>query len=73
MEQSAKEFADRLNRCLDELNVPANPRERPMIFSKMMNIPRQQAWALLEGQLLPDEELLSLMAKELDLDPKDLL
>lgn len=66
--QSAKQFADRLNKGLDELDVPAVVRERVTILSKMLQIPKQQAWNLLEGYQLPDEQLLQQIANELEVE-----
>ena len=39
-----KQFADQLNESLDDLGLPSNMRERAAVFSKMLNIPKQQAW-----------------------------
>lgn len=64
--QNAKEFADALNKNLEELGVPANIRERAVILGKMFDIPKQQAWSLLEGHLFPDESLFQKMATEFD-------
>ena len=66
--QSAKEFANRLNKSLDELDVPATSRERTSILSKMLQITKQQAWSLLEGHQVPDKELLQQIANELEVD-----
>lgn len=68
MQQIAKQFADELNKCLDELGTPSHIRERAVILAKMLQIPKQQAWALLEGHLFPDNELLNKMAVDLELD-----
>lgn len=68
MQQTAKQFAEKLNQILDDLGLPNNTRERSVIFSKMVNIPKQQAWALLEGQIIPDKDLLQTIATELDID-----
>ena len=65
---SAKQFAEHLNRSLDELGVP-NSKERTAIFSKMLDIPRQLAWNLIEGYTLPDPDLFNKIANELELDP----
>lgn len=65
---SAKHFAEQLNKSLDELGVP-NSKERPAIFSKMLDIPRQLAWNLIEGYSLPDPELFEKIVNELELDP----
>lgn len=68
MQQIAKQFADELNKTLDDLGTPVHIRERAIILSKMLQIPKQQAWALLEGHLVPDDELLKKMSTELELD-----
>ena len=68
MQQHTKAFASRLNRCLDDLGMPVNVRERSAIFSKMMHIPKQQAWSLLEGHAYPDGNLLNQLAVELEVD-----
>lgn len=63
-----KHFAERLNRCLDEAGAPANVRERSAILSKMLQIPRQRAWMLLEGHQTPDEALLCQVAREFEVE-----
>lgn len=63
-----KHFAERLNDCLDEVGAPADVRERSAILSKMLQIPRQQAWMLLEGHQTPDETLLSQVAHEFEVE-----
>lgn len=68
MQQNAKQFGEQLNKALDELNVPINIRERSVILSKMVHIPKQQAWGLLEGQIFPDNDLLSSIAAELEVE-----
>lgn len=70
LQQSAKVFSEKLNKCLDELGTPTNIRERTSILSKMLHIPKQQAWALLEGHLYPDKILLHEIITELEVDPK---
>jgi len=67
--QSAKHFAQRLNSCLDDTDAPPHVRERAAILSKMLDIPKHQAWSLLEGQLLPDADLLQRIANEFEVDP----
>lgn len=69
MPQSAKHFAERLNHCLDDMGVPAQVRDRATVLSKMLNIPKQQAWSLLEGHQIPDHELMQLIATEFEVDP----
>lgn len=68
-----KHFAERLNKCLDELGVPFDRRGRGAILSKMLQIPRHQAWLLLEGHQLPDEALLNQIAQEFEVEPNWLL
>lgn len=68
MEQSAKVFAEKLNKCLDETGAPSQIRERANILSKMLDIPKQQAWSLLDGQQLPDQTLLNTIAEEFEID-----
>jgi transcriptional regulator with XRE-family HTH domain len=67
---TAKHFAERLNTCLDDTDAPAQVRDRALILSKMLNIPKQQAWAFLEGQQIPDSDLLQHIANEFEVDPK---
>lgn len=68
MAVSPKTFAERLNQCLNETEAPGPVRDRAIILSKMMEIPRQTAWSLLEGQVLPDEMLLQKFANEFEVD-----
>ncbi|MBX3709613.1 MAG: helix-turn-helix transcriptional regulator [Gammaproteobacteria bacterium] len=68
--QSAKLFSERLSHCLDETEAPTSIRERAVILSKMIDIPKQQAWSLLEGHLLPDQDTLQKIAAEFEVDPQ---
>ena len=68
MSQSARYFAQRLNSCLDDTGAPVQTRERIAILSKMLDISKQQAWSLLEGQQLPDQLLLQKIANEFEVD-----
>ena len=70
MERSTKLFSEQLNKYLDELGTPSAIRERTIILSKMLHIPKQQAWAILEGHMFPDEILLHKIATELEVDPR---
>ncbi len=70
MTLGAKSFAERLNSCLDDTGAPAQTRERAMILSKLLDIPKQQAWTFLEGQSMPEPEVLNLIATEFEVDPK---
>lgn len=69
-QQSTKQFAEQLNKSLDELGVPIHIKERSAILSKMLHIPRQQAWSLLEGHIFPDENLLQKIAAELEINTR---
>ena len=69
MQLSMKKLAHQINKSLDEIGVPENSKERLAIFSRMLDIPRQQAWSLLEGQLVPDDQTLEKIANELEIDP----
>jgi len=70
VQQSAKYFAERLNHCLDETGAPAQVRERVAILSKMLDLPKQQAWSFLEGQQLPDDNLIKRIANEFEVEAK---
>ena len=64
----AKRLADQVNKTLDDMGVPINTRERAAILSKMLDIPKQQAWTILEGQILTDEMTLNKISSELEID-----
>jgi hypothetical protein len=67
---TAKHFAERLNNCLDDTGAPIQVRERAAILSRVLDIPKQQAWSLLEGNQLPDTNLLQRIANEFEVDPQ---
>lgn len=67
---TAKHFAERLNNCLDDTGAPMQVRERAAILSRVLDIPKQQAWSFLEGHQLPDSHLLQRIANEFEVDPK---
>lgn len=73
MIKTAKEIAEKLNQTLDELGLPNNIRERSSLLSKMIDIPKQQAWSLLEGQSLPEGELIEKIATELEIEKEWLI
>lgn len=73
MQKNARLFAQKLQKCLDDLNVPTPDRERALVFSKMLNIPKQQAWSILEGHIYPDDSLLEKIAAEVEVDKDWLL
>lgn len=73
MQKNGKQFADLLNKSLDDLGAPINSRERSVVLSKMLHIPKQQAWGLLEGHLIPDDDLLVQIGNELEIDTSSLI
>lgn len=66
--QTAKQFAEKLNSCLDDSGAPTNARERSVVLAKMLDISKQQAWNLVEGLQLPDDNLLTQIANEFEVD-----
>ncbi len=69
-QNTAKIFSQRLNNCLDQTDAPAAIRERAAILSKMLDITKQQAWSLLEGNQLPDQVMLQKIANEFEVEVK---
>jgi hypothetical protein len=65
---TARQYATVLNKSLDDIGVPSEARERSAILSKMLHIPKQQAWSLLEGHVMPDAGLMEKISCELDVD-----
>lgn len=70
MPHTAKNFAQRLNHCLDETGAPRPMRERAAILSKLIDVPKHQAWSYLEGHQLPEKDILQQIANEFEVDPK---
>jgi hypothetical protein len=68
--QNPKAFAARLQSCLNETEAPAPIRDRAVILSKLLDIPKHEAYALLEGREIPSPELLEQIANEFEVDPK---
>lgn len=68
MQQNAKQLAVQVNKTLNDLGVPINNRERASILSKMLDITKQQAWSLLDGNIFPDNTLLKKISAELEID-----
>jgi hypothetical protein len=73
VQQVAKFFAERLNQALDDLDVPAGSRERAASLAKLIDIPKPQAWSLIDGHLVPDDDLLQQLADVLEVDAQWLL
>ena len=70
---SNKQFAERLNKELDDMGMPQRSNERVEIFSKLIKIPRFKAEAILNGSTHSDSALLERLAKELEVNPQWLL
>lgn len=68
MQQGARQIAFLINKSLDEMDIPSNPRERAIILSKMLDITKQQAWSLLDGALPDDPLILQKLSSELEID-----
>ena len=70
---SPREFSKRLSQCLDDTGAPPQPRERAIILSKLLDIPKHLAWSLLEGQQLPEKDLLQKIANEFEVESQWLM
>lgn len=69
VERQAKSFAERLNRALDELEMPADLREREVLLAKWLGITREKARVMLNGYSLPTESIYSKIVSELGVEP----
>lgn len=65
---SNREFAERLNKELDNIEAPPREDERIEAFQLMFHIPRFKAEAILHGVYLPDDQLLKAIANELEVN-----
>lgn len=63
-----KRFSERLNKALDNIEVPEETSERIAILSKLIKVPKFKAEALLSGIANPDTELLNALARELEVN-----
>ena len=70
MTQTPKEFAEKLNKCLDQMDAPASLRERSLVLKKMFKISEEQAIKLVDGKQVPDKALIEKMAEEFEEDVK---
>lgn len=70
---SNKRFSERLNDELDSIGVPQSTSERIDVFAKLLKVPRFKAEALLNGLTTPDEQLLTILADELEVNADWLL
>ena len=63
---SNKLFAERLNKALDDIGVPARSDERVDILSKLIKVPKFKADALLNGTMPLDAHLFDILTQELE-------
>jgi hypothetical protein len=68
-----KQFADRLNKELDSIGVPFLTHERIEVFAKLLKVPRFKAESFLNGAAIPDPNLLTILADELEVNADWLL
>ncbi len=69
---SKKQFAERLNLALDEIGAPTAYLERIEALAKLLKVHKFKAEALVNGELMPDESLRTLICNELDIKKEDL-
>lgn len=70
---SNKVFAERLNAELDEIGMPQRNDERVETFAKFIDLPKFKAQAMLNGTNIPDEQVLSFLARQLEVSVSWLL
>lgn len=70
---SNKRFAQRLNEELDEIGMPQRNSERVESFAKFIHLPKFQAQAVLNGTIIPDEQVLAFLARQLEVNVSWLL
>lgn len=70
---SNKRFAERLNKALDDMEVPERQTERIESFAKLIRVPRFKAEAILNGMMPLDADLLSVLTQELEVSEEWLL
>lgn len=63
----AKEFSKRIRAELSAAGFPANDKERKKAFAKVFKVPRHMASSVLDGYIMPKDELLEDIARELQL------
>lgn len=66
-------FAQRLNSELDEMGMPQRMDERIEVFAKFIKAPRFKAEEILNGTRVPGEDMLKLIANELEVSTNWLL
>ena len=70
---SYRKFSERLNQALDDIEVPEEHDERVEALTKLVNMTRFKADALITGKLIPDPICLSSLAQQLEVEPEWLL
>ena len=65
---SRKDFAINLNDELDKLGFPMTMRDRATALSKVLKIRNFQAASILQGDMLPDREIVHKIAMELEIN-----
>lgn len=70
---ASKRFSERLNAELDNIGVPEESIERIDVLAKLLKVPKFKAEALLNGMTTPDQQLLSVIAGELEVSEDWLL
>ena len=68
-----KLFSERLNAELDEIGMPQRTSERVETFAKWVDVPKFKAQAMLNGSVLPDEQVLAFLARQLEVSVSWLL
>jgi len=66
-------FSERLNHELNAMGMPERLDERIETFSKVFKTPRFKSEAILNGNTIPDGELLNKLAQELEVSANWLL
>ncbi|MBP6918155.1 MAG: hypothetical protein KBB94_04510 [Legionellaceae bacterium] len=61
-------FSERLNAELDEIGMPQRVDERIETFAKFIDLPKFKAQAVLNGTTIPDEQVLALLARQLEVN-----
>ncbi|MDF1757679.1 MAG: hypothetical protein P1U74_05220 [Legionellaceae bacterium] len=68
-----KVFSERLNNELNSIGMPERMDERVVTFSKVFKTPKYKSEAILNGNIIPDSELLKQLAEELEVSTAWLL
>lgn len=65
---SNKAFSERLNKELDNIGIPPRHDERVAAFARLLKLTKFKAESLLYGSLVPDYNILNLIASELEVN-----